>query len=497
MRRFNVFLAAIAAFFVFVPSTTAQDIIKRGTIQWIPPSGQNGVEASIEYVIEYSTYMQEPTRKASARATVGNRVHYNGQVYTRSEVGGDLFDDFEFGPINIEADVMVGAARISTVRHTYLLSGDIAGSPSWSEIFPGVSAEGAKDAFRAPFTFGDVRLIDVSNRIYGMESWVKSREADAAYADAMERGRRLEQAGDLDGAKAAYDEAARAKPGESAARDASGRVADQIRQNQEFERERQRVAEQQRQAAEQQAAAQQAEQQRQADAEQVAQQAAAAREAERQRQQQEEFERIQRQGEETRRQIDETQDKVTTAISQGMANSKANTPFFTPGSGVYMTTAGWDDEESFGVDLGMVYEVLSAGFVANMSRINLTLGMMFYSAHETSPVVPEIDDAGTKLDVGELDFAGGQLGLGIKLLGKSDSILGNLIYPYVSVTAGELSYNIDPLGEGRQSEFTYSFEYGVRGTLAFIFYQAGYSEHYGTRVYGFGLVRPILGRRGG
>jgi hypothetical protein len=146
MRRSSVFLAAIAAFSVLAPSATAQDVIKRGAIQWIPPSGQNGVEASIEYVIEYGTYMQEPTRKASARATVGNRVHYNGQVYTRSEVGDDLFDDFEFGPINIEADVMVGTARISTVRHTYLLSGDIPGSPSWSKIFPGVSAEGAKDA---------------------------------------------------------------------------------------------------------------------------------------------------------------------------------------------------------------------------------------------------------------------------------------------------------------------------------------------------------------
>jgi len=496
MRHSYTLVAALAASFVFAPSVNAQDIIKRGTIQWVPPSGQNGVEASIEYVIEYSTYMQEPTRKASARATVGNRVHYNGQVYTRSEVGEDLYDDFEFGPINIEADVLVGTARISTVRHTYLLSGDIAGSPSWSEIFPGVSAERAKDAFRAPFTFGNVRLVDVSNRIYGMESWVKSREADATYTDAMGRGRRLEQAGDLDGARAAYDEAARAKPGDSSAREASGRVAEQIQKNQQAEQERQRLAEQQRQAAEQQAADQRAEQERQADAQRTAQQDAAAREAERQRQQQEDLERLQRQAEEQRRQIDETQDKVTDAISQGMANSNANTPFFTPGSGIYLTTAGWDDEESFGADLGTVYEVLSAGFVGNMSRVNMTLGMMFYSAHQSSPVVPEIDDAGTKLDVKELDFWGGQLGLGFKLLGKSDSILGNLIYPYFSVTFGEISYNIDPLGEGTQSEFTYSFEYGVRGTLAFLFYQAGYSEHYGTNVYGFGVVRPILGRRG-
>lgn len=54
------------------------------------------------------------------------------------------------------------------------------------------------------------------------------------------------------------------------------------------------------------------------------------------------------------------------------------------------------------------------------------------------------------------------MGLDIKLLGKSDSIVGNLIYPYVSVTAGELSCNIDPLCERRRSETSCSSEYGVR-----------------------------------
>lgn len=61
-----------------------------------------------------------------------------------------------------------------------------------------------------------------------------------------------------------------------------------------------------------------------------------------------------------------------------------------------------------------------------------------------------------------VDIAGGQLGLGIKLLGTSDSIVGNLIYPYVSVTAGELSYNIELLCERRRSETSCSSEYGVR-----------------------------------
>jgi len=121
-------------------------------------------------------------------------------VHTRSQVGAEIFDDFDFGTINILADIYVGPTKISTVRFSNLISGDIAGSPNWGEVFPGVSADGAKEAFRSRFTILNVRMVDVNNRLTGMASWVRERENERTYADAMDRARQLEQAGDLEGA---------------------------------------------------------------------------------------------------------------------------------------------------------------------------------------------------------------------------------------------------------------------------------------------------------
>lgn len=492
------YLLSLIAFLSLPASINAQGfepIRHRATVSWVPPAGQNGVEASVEVAIKYDVFMNEPTRMATGRATIGDRVYYDGNVYTRSQVGEEIFDDFDFGIINILADIYVGPTKISTVRFGSLMNNDIAGSPDWDEIFPGVGAEAAKDAFRTRFSIQNVRLVDVSNRISGMAGWVKEREQEQAYTDAMGRARRMEQAGDLEGARAAYDEASRAKPGDDAASTARQRVDTEL-QAQEAERQRrEQAAEQARQQAEAQreaaAAAQRQQEQQDRDAAQRRADEAAARDAERRRQQQEEFERIQREGRERQRQIEETQDRVREGIAAGMAQSNATEPFFGEGMGLYLKMMRQEVPESFLQEEGTEDKALSFGMVGPLGgRFTVNVGVTIYKGDESTPFYPTYEGTDTPVDEESVSYYGGDIGLGMKL-GRGWGILSNLAYPYASVNLGEYSTYDAGRMEEPVSEYVYSFEYGVRGMLSFLYYQVGYSEHYDQMVYSFGIVNPI------
>jgi|GEM_PF-1304169 len=497
MTRFLPALVGLLFFPFFAHAQDFEAIRHSETVAWVPPAGQNGVEASLDIAIKYDIFMGEPTRMATGRATIGDRVHFNGEVYTRSQVGDEIFDDFEFGVINILADIYVGTAKISTVRFNSLISGDIAGSPDWDEVFPGVGPEAAKEAFRTPFTIRNVRMVDVNNRIFQIEGWVRDRERERTYADAMDRARRMEQAGDLAGAQSAYDEAARAKPGDEAASSARQRVQTEQREKEAEQRRQEQAAEQARQQAEEQReAAAEAQRQRDQEAQSAAQRQAdeaAAREADRRRQQQEEFDRIQEEARERQRQIDETQDRVREGIAAGMAQSNANTPFFDEGMGLYVKLMNREVPESFLEEGGTEGKALSVGMVGPFlrgGRFTVNIGVTIFKGDETTPFYPTYEGTETPVDEDKVSYYGGDFGLGLKL-GRGWGLLSNLAYPYASVNLGQYSYYDADRMEDRVSEFNYSFEYGVRGMLYFLYYQAGYSEHYDQMVYSFGIVNPI------
>lgn len=82
----NRTFAALVGLCLIVPFAGAQDfqpISYSGTVSWVPASDQNGVESSVDIAIRYDLYMGEPTRRATGKATIGDRVQYNGQVYSR------------------------------------------------------------------------------------------------------------------------------------------------------------------------------------------------------------------------------------------------------------------------------------------------------------------------------------------------------------------------------------------------------------------------------
>jgi hypothetical protein len=497
MKRILPALVGLLFTSAFSYAQDFEPITYRTTVAYTPPSGQNGVEASLDIGIRYNVFMGEPTRMATGVATIGDRVHYNGEVYTRNQVGDEIFDDFEFGVINIEADIYLGNAKLSTVRFTSLISGDIPGSPDWDEVFPGVGEEAAKQAFRDRFAIRNVRMVDVRNSIYQIEGWVRDREREATYADAMDRARRMEQSGDLDGAQAAYDEASRAKPGDEAASSARQRVQTQQRENVAEQRRQEQAAERARQAeqARQEAAAEQQRQREQETRNAAQRQAdeAASQEEERRRQQQEDFERIQEEGRERQRQIDETQDRVREGIAAGMAQSNANTPFFDEGMGLYVKLMNREVPESFLEEGGTEGKALSVGLVGpflRQGRFTVNIGLTIFKGDESTPFYPTYEGTETPVDEEKVSYYGGDFGLGMKL-GRGWGLVSNLAYPYASVNLGQYSYYDADRMEERVSEFNYSFEYGVRGMLYFLYYQVGYSEHYDQMVYSFGIVNPI------
>ena len=499
MTRILPVLVGLLFITAFSNAQDFEPITHRTTVAYTPPAGQNGVEANIEIGIRYNVFMGEPTRMATGVATIGDRVHYNGEVYTRSQVGDDIFDDFEFGVINIEADIYAGTARISTVRFTSLISGDIPGSPDWDEVFPGVNEEAAKQAFRDRFTIRNVRMVDVRNSIYQIEGWVREQQAEQTYSSAMDRARQLEQAGDLDGAQAAYDEASRAKPGDSAASSARQRIQTEKREQEAEQRRQAQAAEQARQAeqARRDAAAQAQREREQAarDAQQRQADEAADREAERQRRQQEEFDRIQREAEERGRQIDETTETVREGISRGMANSSSSN-FFSEGMGPYLKMGGWkgyDDDSVVAANTALTIGLI--GPLLNRGRFSFNMGVTVYKGHKQGPFYPRNPVTGEPVKRDDFDFYGGEVGLGMKL-GRGWGLVSNLAYPYVSFTLGQRSYAYEvPDGEftltEMESDFHHSMEYGVRGMIYMLYYQAGYSEFYDRWVYAIGIVSPI------
>jgi len=340
-------------------------------------------------------------------------------------------------------------------------------------------------------------MVDVNNRLTGMASWVRERENERTYADAMDRARQLEQAGDLEGAQAAYNEASKAKPGDEAASTARQRVESEQREKEAEQRRQERATEEARQQAEAQRAEaleaqRRQEQQAQDDAQRQADEAAA-REAERRRQQQEEFERIQREGEERQRQIEETQDRVREGIAAGMAQSNATQPFFCEGMGMYVKAMTQEVPESFLESGGTEGKALSFGMIGpffQQGRFTVNVGVTIFKGDETTPFYPTYEGTETPVDEESVSYYGGEIGLGMKL-GRGWGLLSNVAYPYVSANLGQYSYYDADRMEERVNEFNYSFEYGVRGMLYFLYYQAGYSEHYDQVVYSVGLVNPI------
>lgn len=102
---------------------------------------QNGNSGSVSFKLEYDVFFGEPTVKVIAK--VAN------------------YENCEPGLLDVAVDIYSGSIKVSTKTFTNLISIDIAASPNWDVVFPGLSAEESKDLFRNGFSIRNPRMVNL------------------------------------------------------------------------------------------------------------------------------------------------------------------------------------------------------------------------------------------------------------------------------------------------------------------------------------------------
>lgn len=141
----------------------------------VPPSGVDGLEFNVRVKIKYHTIMfGEPAYNVVAKKEKGDRVHYKGKVYTRSQVGEEVWKKLEVGTLDLAADIYDGSYKVASMSYPNVISFDVSGSPNWGDVFPGMSAEEEKALFKKGLSIRNVRVAKAATLgMYALESWIK------------------------------------------------------------------------------------------------------------------------------------------------------------------------------------------------------------------------------------------------------------------------------------------------------------------------------------
>lgn len=156
---------------------TAQSKFKREAserINWTPPEGaQQGAEASAQIKIIYDAFFGDPTRNHLAgNFKLGSYVIYNGQKIAVSSLPASVVSQIKFSSPDIAYDIYNSQNQlVCTVTDANVLSNDMASSPAWGKLFPGLTAEQAKDLYRAGFSIKNIRLTQVRVQLPNLSAY--------------------------------------------------------------------------------------------------------------------------------------------------------------------------------------------------------------------------------------------------------------------------------------------------------------------------------------
>jgi hypothetical protein len=173
MFKYLVFVAIV--FWGFSPVVLGQGGSVETSFSHVPPSGEDGLEFTVRVKIKYHTIMfGEPAYNVVAKKEKGDRVHYQGKVYARSQVGEEVWKKLEVGTLDLAADIYDGSYKVASMSYPNVISFDISGSPNWGDVFPGLSAEEEKALFKKGLSIKNVRVERAATQgMYALESWIK------------------------------------------------------------------------------------------------------------------------------------------------------------------------------------------------------------------------------------------------------------------------------------------------------------------------------------
>jgi hypothetical protein len=128
------------------------------------PPNQKGVSGTIAVKIVYDVFFGDATIKAMAgKFRHGDYFYYNNQRYAFSSLPEEIRKKFRLSLVDVCYDINDGRTVVaSNVCKKNLMDWDMAGSPSWSDVFPGLSAQQAKELFKKGFSITNMRITSAS-----------------------------------------------------------------------------------------------------------------------------------------------------------------------------------------------------------------------------------------------------------------------------------------------------------------------------------------------
>jgi hypothetical protein len=128
------------------------------------PTNQKGAAGTIAVKIVYDVFFGDPTIKAMAgKFRYGDYFYYNNQRYAFSSLPEEIRKKFRLSLTDVCYDISDGSKVIvSNVCKKNLMDWDMAGSPNWSDVFPGLSAQQAKEVFKKGFSITNIRISGAS-----------------------------------------------------------------------------------------------------------------------------------------------------------------------------------------------------------------------------------------------------------------------------------------------------------------------------------------------
>jgi hypothetical protein len=172
----TLFVLFFSVMIISAQKKTFNDIVQYRT------GNTNGKDLTIEFAAVYFTYMNDPQYNERAKIiSEGAFIMYNGKKYFKSDIGQEVFDKVKMGLVNIQFDIYQGSSRVSTVRRNNVSTsaGLVQYGYFWRTLWPGVSAENAKNIFKNGFTVKNVKIYNVKFNIYPLKDLLAKRKREA------------------------------------------------------------------------------------------------------------------------------------------------------------------------------------------------------------------------------------------------------------------------------------------------------------------------------
>lgn len=145
-------------------------------ILYEPDATLKGASGKITARIIYDVYFGEPTIKALAgKFQLGDYFYYNKQRYPSATLPPEIRTKIRLSLTDVCYDISsAGRVVVANICKKNLMDWDMSASPNWKDIFPGLSAEQAKDLYKTGFSITNIRITGVSmNFPYDIEKYLK------------------------------------------------------------------------------------------------------------------------------------------------------------------------------------------------------------------------------------------------------------------------------------------------------------------------------------